>query len=155
VGLDEATAREQLQVNALPEAATAAGGGASGYRFGNRYWVFVDEGGKPVARPVVTGVTDMDYSEVLAGLNAGDAVYLLPSSGLVESQQRFQQQMRQFTGMPGMTQSQGSRSGDAAEGGRPASGRPAGSRPESARPEGGSPGGTRPEGGQSQETGRK
>jgi hypothetical protein len=34
-------------------------------------------------------------------------VYLLPSSGLVETQQRFQQQMRQFTGMPGMTKPQG------------------------------------------------
>ena len=28
---------------------------------------------------------------------------MLPSSGLVESQQRLQQQMRKFTGMPGMS----------------------------------------------------
>ncbi len=116
VGLDEATAREQLKANALPETPPAAGSSAEdGYRFGNRYWVFVSENGTTVARPVITGVTDMDYSEVLTGLNAGDAVFLLPSSGLVENQQRFQQQMRQFTGMPGITQSQGARP----EGGRP------------------------------------
>lgn len=131
VGLNETTAREQLAANALPESPPAAGGaqGDDSYRFANRYWVFVSESGQPVARPVVTGVTDMDYSEVLAGLKAGDEVYLLPSSGLVENQQRFQQQMRQFTGMPGMNQSQGSRSGDTRTEGR----RPEGARPEGAR----------------------
>ncbi len=112
VGLDEATARAQLQANALP--ATASRGAGSGsadatYEFGNRYWVFALRAGKPVAVEVATGVTDLDYSEVLGGLNDGDEVFLLPSSGLVENQQRFQQQMRQFTGMPGMGGS-GSRS---------------------------------------------
>ena len=99
--------------------------------------MFVSEGGKPVARPVRTGITDLDYSEVLAGLKAGDQVYMLPSSGLVETQQRFQQQMRQFTGMPGMTgggrpggQSGGSQSGGSQSGGGQAGGgRPSGSRP--------------------------
>ena len=105
VGLDEATAAAQLKTNALPD--TSAGQDADRYQFSNRYWVFVSRDGKPVATPVTTGITDLDYSEVLAGLKAGDAVYLLPSSGLVETQQRFQQQMRQFTGMPGMTKPQG------------------------------------------------
>jgi HlyD family secretion protein len=105
LGLDEATAAAQLKTNALPE--TTAGQDADRYQFSNRYWVFVSRDGKPVATPVTTGITDLDYSEVLAGLKAGDAVYLLPSSGLVETQQRFQQQMRQFTGMPGMTKPQG------------------------------------------------
>jgi HlyD family secretion protein len=105
VGLDEATAAAQLKTNALPD--TTAGQDADRYQFSNRYWVFVSRDGKPVATPVTTGITDLDYSEVLAGLKAGDAVYLLPSSGLVETQQRFQQQMRQFTGMPGMTKPQG------------------------------------------------
>ncbi|MEZ5564999.1 MAG: efflux RND transporter periplasmic adaptor subunit [Gammaproteobacteria bacterium] len=112
VGLDAATVREQLKTNSLPNMpaspATAAPSAATGstdqqYRFSNRYWVFVKEAGKPVARPVVTGITDLDYSEVLQGLKVDDEVYLLPSSGLVETQQRFQQQMRQFTGMPGMS----------------------------------------------------
>ena len=115
VGLDEATAAEQLKANALPDQAPrrglagglAEGGSGDKYQYSNRYWVFVSRDGKPVAVPVKTGITDLDYSEVLAGLKAGDAVYLLPSSGLVETQQRFQQQMRQFTGMPGMTKPQG------------------------------------------------
>ena len=86
------------------EAATKADGGtAGGYQFRNHYWVFVQREGKPVAVEVVTGITDLDYSEILAGLKESELVYMLPSSGLVETQQRFQQQMRNFTGMPGMS----------------------------------------------------
>jgi len=111
VGLDADTANAQLKANALPDPPKGGDETDERYRFGNRYWVFVSEDGKPVARPVVTGITDLDYSEVLAGLKAGDQVYLLPSSGLVETQQRFQQQMRNMTGMPGMSGGgQGSRS---------------------------------------------
>ena len=120
VGLDEATAAGQLKTNALPDA--PAGNGGKSYQYSNRYWVFVNRDGKPVAVPVVTGITDLDYSEVLAGLNPGDLVYLLPSSGLVETQQRFQQQMRQFTGMPGMT---GGKPAAKPEAGQAAPGRPA------------------------------
>jgi RND family efflux transporter MFP subunit len=117
VGLDEAAAGAQLKANALPE--VAGTGDDARYRFANRYWVFVNEGGKPVARPVVTGITDLDYSEVITGLKEGDQVYMLPSSGLVETQQRFQQQLRQFTGMPGMGGGgrQGSQSGGGQAGG--------------------------------------
>ena len=105
VGLDEATAREQLKKNSLPEqAATEAGSGtAGGYQFRNHYWVFAQREGKPVAVEVLSGITDLDYSEILAGLQESELVYMLPSSGLVETQQRFQQQMRKFTGMPGMS----------------------------------------------------
>jgi len=120
VGLDEATAAGQLKTNALPDA--PAGNAGQSYQYSNRYWVFVNRDGKPVAVPVVTGITDLDYSEVLAGLNPGDLVYLLPSSGLVETQQRFQQQMRQFTGMPGMT---GGKPAAKPEAGQAAPGRPA------------------------------
>ncbi|MBL8201324.1 MAG: efflux RND transporter periplasmic adaptor subunit [Chromatiales bacterium] len=129
VGLDAATAAAQLKANALPDQPRGATGTNEAYRFSNRYWVFVSEGGKPVARPVVTGITDLDYSEVLAGLKPADQVYLLPSSGLVETQQRFQQQMRNMTGMPGMTGGQTSRAES-----RPESGREAGQAP-SGRPE--------------------
>ena len=122
VGLDAVTATAQLKANALPAESTGGGADAGSYRFSNRYWVFVREGGKPVARPVVTGVTDLDYSEVLAGLKEGDEVYLLPSSGLVETQQRFQQQMRQFSGMPGMTGGNRPASGAAGSGGGSGSG---------------------------------
>jgi HlyD family secretion protein len=74
-----------------------------GYRFESRYWVFVDEPGGPRAMNVTTGLTDLDYSEVLSGLDEGDRVLLLPSSGLVMEQKRFQQRMSQFMSMPGMS----------------------------------------------------
>lgn len=103
VGLSEEIAREQLRENALPDKSGAGADAGGNYQFSNRYWVFVQRDGKPVAIEVQTGVTDLDYSEVLAGLRESELVYMLPSSGLVESQQRLQQQMRKFTGMPGMS----------------------------------------------------
>ncbi|MAF83205.1 MAG: macrolide transporter [Chromatiales bacterium] len=74
----------------------------AGYRFTSRYWVLVEgpDGPKPVS--IDTGLTDLDFSEVLSGLDVGDRVLLLPSSGLILSQQRLQQQMKRFTSMPGM-----------------------------------------------------
>ena len=54
------------------------------------------------AQHLSTGLTDLDYSEVLAGLNEDDQVLLLPSSDLILSQQRFQGMMKRFTGIPGM-----------------------------------------------------
>ncbi len=75
----------------------------SGYRFESRYWVFVDEPSGPRAVNVITGLTDLDYSEVLGGLDEGDRVLMLPSSGLILAQKRFQAQMSKFMGMPGMS----------------------------------------------------
>jgi HlyD family secretion protein len=94
----------KAEPSAKPDPREAAEAGD--YQFRGRYWVFVERDGKPVATRVTTGVTDLDYNELIEGLSAGDRVYLLPSSGLVESQQRFQQQMRRFTGMPGMNREQ-------------------------------------------------
>ena len=102
VGLTEDVAREQLKQNALPAQTRTDSDATDSYQFSSRYWVFVKREAKPVAVEILTGITDLDYSEVLAGLKQGDEVYMLPSSGLVETQQRFQQQMRKFTGMPGM-----------------------------------------------------
>lgn len=124
LGLDEAAVRQQLA--AAPAAGTPAPGAADadGYRYESRFWVFVQRDGKPVAQRVTTGLTDLDYSEVIAGLAENDAVFILPSSGLVENQQRFQQQMRNMMGMPGMGQQQG-RPGSGGQGegqGRPAGG---------------------------------
>lgn len=75
----------------------------TGYKFSNRYWVFVQRGNSLQAVNVETGLTDLDYSEVTAGLDEGDKVVLLPSSGLVQSQQRLQERMQQFSAMPGMS----------------------------------------------------
>ncbi len=82
-----------------------AGGGAGNYQFANWYWVFVERGDELVPVNVETGLTDLDYSEVRQGLSAGDSVVLLPSSGLVQSQQRMQDRIRRFTSLPGMSRS--------------------------------------------------
>lgn len=124
VGLDEATVRQQLAAAAPPAAGPGSAPGTDGYRFESRFWVFVQRDGKPVAQPVVAGLTDLDYSEVVAGLAAGDAVYILPSSALVENQQRFQQQMRNMMGMPGTQQRPGQGAGQGQDRGGGRGGRP-------------------------------
>lgn len=103
VGVPEATVRQQIEASKPAGAAAAGTEPRTDYVFSNRYWVFVQKTGGPVAVTVDTGLTDLDYSEVLAGLEEGDEVLMLPSSGLIEAQERFQAQMRRFTGLPGMS----------------------------------------------------
>lgn len=112
VGLPPAAVREAVDLGARP---AAGGPGGNGYRFANRYWVFVAAGDTPRPATVETGLTDLEYSEVLSGLQAGDEVLLLPSSGLVRSQQQLQERMRRFTSLPGMGggNEAGGRSGNA------------------------------------------
>lgn len=100
VGLPPSAVRDAVELGPPPGAQTTPG---ERYRFANRYWVFVDTGDSPRPVTVETGLTDLEYSEVLAGLEAGDEVLLLPSSGLVRSQQRLQERMRAFTSLPGMS----------------------------------------------------
>ena len=74
---------------------------------GGRYIVFVQRGGEPTPVWVRTGLTDLDYSQVISGLNPGDSVYILPSASLVQSQQQFRQRITNMTGgggLPGMRQ---------------------------------------------------
>jgi HlyD family secretion protein len=104
VGLTAEQVHEQLGEE-QPKSTAAPTDQSEGYRFSNQYWVFVDRGGKHVAVRVETGLTDLEYSEVISGLSSGDEVLLLPSSGLIRSQQRFQDQMRRFSGIPGMSSS--------------------------------------------------
>jgi HlyD family secretion protein len=73
-----------------------------GFSFGGQYWVFVLTNGQPVARYIETGLTDLDYSEVVKGLAAGEEIVLLPSSDLILSQDRFRAMIGQAIGMPGM-----------------------------------------------------
>jgi len=40
---------------------------------------------------VKTGLTDLEYSEVVSGLQPGDKVLLLPSTSLYEQQERLQE----------------------------------------------------------------
>jgi HlyD family secretion protein len=75
---------------------------------GGRYIIFVKRNGTPTPVWIRTGLTDLDYSEVIQGLHTGDSVYVLPSASLVQSQQDMRQRMNQITGgggaVPGMRQ---------------------------------------------------
>jgi HlyD family secretion protein len=94
------------------------GGAASG-----QYIVFVKRNGQAKPVWIRTGLTDLDYSEVVQGLRRGDSVYVLPSASLVQSQQDMKQRFNQMTGggaVPGMrTQTSAPVGGGAAAGGSP------------------------------------
>lgn len=80
--------------------------GGSDYQFGGNYIVFVTRAGE--VRPVYirTGLTDLDFAEVVSGLKEGDSVVMLPSASLVQAQQEFRQRIGRFAsqGVPGMRQ---------------------------------------------------
>jgi HlyD family secretion protein len=89
------------------EAPTPARGGpgrpipTTSYQFGGDYWVVAMRGGEPTPVSVRTGLTDLRYSEIVAGLNAGDQVLLLPSASLFEQQERLQTLIsRRFSSNP-------------------------------------------------------
>ncbi len=77
---------------------------ASGFQFGGNYIVFALRGGTITALPIRTGLTDLDYSEVVNGLSEGDTVLVLPSASLLRSQQEMQERIQRVTGggLPGM-----------------------------------------------------
>ena len=68
------------------------------YQFGGSYIVFVLRNNRPTPVNVRTGLTDLDYSEVISGLAASDSVLVLPSASLVQSQQEFQERIQRVTG---------------------------------------------------------
>lgn len=97
----------------LQKVFAAMGGGGRGGRgarqqssssalFGGSYIVFTLRDGKPTPVRVQTGLTDLDYSEIVSGLTAADSVLILPSAGLVQSQQEFQERMNRVTGGGGL-----------------------------------------------------
>ena len=74
---------------------------------GSRYIVFVKRNGKVTPVWIRTGLTDLDYSEVLEGLTPSDSVLVLPSASLVQSQQDMRDRFNRATGggaVPGMKQ---------------------------------------------------
>jgi HlyD family secretion protein len=76
----------------------------------SRYIVFVSRNDRPTPVWIRTGLTDMDYSEVLEGLSPGDSVLVLPSASLVQSQQEMRERFNRVTGgggLPGMQQQSG------------------------------------------------
>jgi HlyD family secretion protein len=95
---------------ALFQKLRAAGGGerrqesSTAALFGGNYVVFKLENGVPVPVPIKTGLTDLDYSEVVEGLAASDTVLMLPSASLIASQQEFQERVqRRAGGLPGVS----------------------------------------------------
>ncbi len=85
-------------------------GGAGGFRRTNAepssYIVFVMKQGKPAPVQIRTGLTDLDYIEVVSGLTEQDTVLVLPSASLLNAQRDMQQRMRNVTGggLPGLQQ---------------------------------------------------
>ncbi len=106
---------EEMAVMRKLRSAMGGGRGSGGrrrsssneYQFGGSYVVFVLRNGRPEPVTVRTGLTDLDYSEVISGLTAEDSVLVLPSASLVQSQQAFQERIQRFTGggLPGMSKS--------------------------------------------------
>jgi HlyD family secretion protein len=112
VGFDVFDLRNKLeQLNPEPRpvdgSASEADNGqgvSPGAGLNNRFWVLVNNNGSFEPKYVETGITDLDYSEVLAGLDVGAEVLLLPSSGMVKTQQRTQQQLSRISRLTGISQ---------------------------------------------------
>ncbi len=111
----ELTPAEQNAMAAMRQmmsrAGSGGGQGGGGFRRSgdvSSYIVFVLRGGKPAPVQIRTGLTDLDYIEVLSGLTEQDTVLVLPSASLVNAQRDMQQRMRNITGggLPGVQQQQ-------------------------------------------------
>ena len=68
--------------------------------------MFTLKDGKPVPTQVRTGLTDLDYIEVVSGLTEKDTVLVLPSASLLNAQRDMRERMRAVTGggLPGVQQ---------------------------------------------------
>jgi HlyD family secretion protein len=111
------TPAEQNVMTAMRAAFQRAGGGGGGgggagggtRRSGgdaSSYIVFTLHKGQPTPVQIRTGLSDLDYIEVVSGLTEQDTVLVLPSASLINSQRDMQQRMRSFTGggLPGVQQ---------------------------------------------------
>ncbi len=73
------------------------------YDFVSEYWVLVMRDDGPAPAWVRTGLSDFEYSVVIAGLEENEEVLLLPSTGLYESQSNLRNWMRRRSGgLPGI-----------------------------------------------------
>ncbi len=84
--------------------------GGTDFEFGGDYIVFVLRQGRPALAHVRTGLTDLDYSEVVRGLEETDSVLVLPSASLVQAQEQFRERVNRMTGggsVPGMQRKAG------------------------------------------------
>jgi HlyD family secretion protein len=115
----EPTPDEQAVMRKVFNAMRQAGGGGFGRPGGGQgggpnrrnldtgsYIVFAIKNGTPTAVPIRTGLTDLDYIEVLNGLSEGDTVVVLPTSGMLSSQREMRERFQRMTGggLPGVQQ---------------------------------------------------
>lgn len=88
-----------------------AGGGARrsavAGQFGGEHLVFALRDSQPVPLRLRTGITDMDHTEVVAGLAEDAEVLILPSASLVRAQESFQRRMSGRMGIPGLNRGSG------------------------------------------------
>jgi HlyD family secretion protein len=101
---DRAIMAQMRSLNGGGNGGRRSGQSSPDTRLGGNYIVFVLRGGKPVPAKVRTGITDLDYSEVVAGLSERDSVLILPSASLVQSQADLKERVNRMTGggIPGM-----------------------------------------------------
>ena len=112
--LGAAPARAAGQSGARGTGGRSGRGQAQG--MGSQYIVFAKRSGQPTPVWIRTGLTDMDYSEVLEGLTLSDSVLILPSASMVQSQQDMRDRFNRVTGggaVPGMKQQTAPPSGTA------------------------------------------
>lgn len=111
-------ADRQLMQRLRPQGAGGQGGFGGGmggrartseveFQFGGNYIVFVNRDGQPTPVFVRTGLTDLDYSEVVSGLSASDSVLMLPSASLLQAQEEWRNRMQRMTGGAGVPGMQG------------------------------------------------
>lgn len=95
------------------------GGNRRASAFGGRYIVFTVRDGVPTPVEIETGLTDLDYIEVVRGLAEGDTVLMLPSASLVNAQKEMRERMQQRSGggLPGMQRSTTGGTGTGTSGG--------------------------------------
>jgi HlyD family secretion protein len=107
LGLSESEVRKQLAAPAGAADTGQDGEGAQAQNDGHPYIVFALRDGTPTPVRIRAGLTDLDYSEVVAGLSESDSVLVLPSASLVRSQERLRDRIRRFTGggLPGLRSS--------------------------------------------------
>ena len=113
------TAEEQATARALFSAMRASGGGGGGgggpggggmFRRNtgdvSSYIVFTLKKGKPTPVQIRTGLTDLDYIEVVSGLTEQDTVLVLPSASLLNAQRDMRERTQRMTGggLPGLQQ---------------------------------------------------
>lgn len=125
LGLDATAVRTALEGKAAPEAETAAPAKAEAQapgEDGGPAVLFVQRGGQIVAQPVSLGMSDWEFTEVKAGLSAGDRVVLVAMAQQAQAQKqqtdRLKQRLSANGPVPGAGGARGGRGGGRRGGGR-------------------------------------